>query len=176
MGFNKIVTLSLLLIVVLSLLGCGGRSSRSLPVWAPPNPSEEFLRAAKTLTSPEEMFVTKYKDMLPSAWEFFGALDDQQIQDIKAGKELRLQYGSLNEKQKAALQKMLRSSLREADGSALPFDFLAELNKQGAAQDLSNVTVILNLAGGGTARLGLQVMQPDGSQGQILYLAAFGKI
>ena len=66
------------------------KSAVPLPEWAPKNPSPEFMRAAKVLKPmPHELAQNNYPT-LPSVWEFFGSLSDDQIREFQRLKEVRM--------------------------------------------------------------------------------------
>ncbi|MGD0114085.1 MAG: hypothetical protein ABSD48_19685, partial [Armatimonadota bacterium] len=111
-------------------LGCGRRapqraagfesarkSAVPLPEWAPKNPSPEFLRAARVLKPmPDELLqgivgrsaegealLQRYRGTMPASYEFFGTLDDRQIERLRTSHEIRIPAKALTPKQRAAL-------------------------------------------------------------------------
>jgi hypothetical protein len=131
-----------------------------LPEWAPKNPSPEFLRAAALIRPyPQEFsvareegdlaaraFQERYDRTLVPAWEFFGMLSDEQINRLRSAKSLRLMVKDLSAKQRAGLYHYFDVWRKEMKG--LPErpqewgeDWLVELYKFGAKQDLSNVQI-----------------------------------
>jgi hypothetical protein len=145
----------------------------ALPEWAPEEPSEEFLRAVEVLgflptdelermrqTGPEmEAFVTAVLEVLwPRAFELFGALTDEEVEEFRAHREVRLFVPSLPPPQKTALDSWIEAASEVAalvpgagpPGQGLPPEklFLALLREEGAAEDLSNVDVGFAARGG----------------------------
>jgi len=90
--------------------GCGHRAAHKpaptpavpkvavpLPEWTPKNPSPEFLRAARVLKPmPPELAQNNYPT-LPSVWEFFGTLSDDQVQEFMRVKETRFSRRQFSE-------------------------------------------------------------------------------
>jgi len=168
---------SLWLVVTVTLMlpvttGCGRHKAREsptavhmpepklpLPEWAPKNPSEEFLRAAKVLkpmpmepTSAGEeatpglaAISARLRSTWPAAYGFFGTLTDGQIERFLSVKKIRIPTKSLTKAQRTALDRWFeayRQAMKGAGlGGLLPDDYLVQLYKEGAAEDLSNVDV-----------------------------------
>ncbi len=136
-------------------------TSIPLPEWAPKSPSPEFLRAARVLRPmPDEVSVAqdrgdmvgrawseKYHRTFVAAWEFFGSLTDQQIERFVATKRLRLLVKDLTPQQRAALYHhfdVWRETMRGVPADyqdQFGEDWLVELYRLGAKQDLSNVEI-----------------------------------
>ncbi len=148
-----------------------------LPAWAPKNPSPEFLRAAKVLkpVTYSERFapaaeepkvkiqLTRNLRLLPASYEFFGTLGDAQIKRFEAIKEVRIRAKSLTPKQLAALNHWF-AEYREAmkgmpDKDA---DFLVNLYRLNAKEDLSNVDVGFRARSGHAVHLEFWIRQSDG--------------
>jgi hypothetical protein len=179
--------LSLALAGVL-LAGCGGQPSDSssgggvsnlsvaLPEWAPKNASPEFLRAARVIEAdPPEFYRRegeadqanraywhKMTRWLPTAWELFGTLSDEQMEQFLAGKEIREPVKSLTKKQQAILNRLFEDYRREMKGVPEMEDWLVELYRLGAREDLSNVDVVFPYRASGIAALVFRVQQPGG--------------
>jgi hypothetical protein len=155
--------------VALAAFGCGkakqppeatsARASVPLPDWAPENPSPEFLRAARVLKpmpletiSPGEDAVpglaavsARIRQTWPATYALFGSLTDEQIERFMLTKEVRIPIKSLTAPQREALDtwfQAYREAMKGA-GEALPVpdDYLVELYKHGAVEDLANVDV-----------------------------------
>ena len=142
-------------------------ASVPLPEWAPKNPSPEFLRAARVLRPwPNEVNVAfdkgdlvgkawseKYGRTLVAAWEFFGSLTDQQIERFVATKRLRLLVKDLTPQQRAALYHYFDIWRETMRGVPVDYqdqfgeDWLVELYRLGAKQDLSNVEITFEVRG-----------------------------
>ena len=117
-------------VAVLALVGCSHRAAHKpastpavpkaavpLPGWAPKNPSPEFLRAAKVLKPmPDELLqgivgrsaegtalLQRYRGTMPASYEFFGTLDDRQIERLRTSHEIRIPAKALTPKHRAAL-------------------------------------------------------------------------
>ena len=184
------------LATVVAFLGCGRQAAEApessagtqtadvpLPVWAPENPSPEFLRAARVFrTWVNEPAVTdepelagraldlRFQRTLVPAWEFFGSLTDEQIERFRSRRDLRIQVRDLTDKQRAALYRFFDVWRKEFKGvSAVTTEFsedwLVELYKLGAREDLSNVEVQFLVRGRGRVAMLLRSRQPDGSLG-----------
>jgi hypothetical protein len=138
---------------------------RQVPEWWPKHPSPEFQRAAqvikpglpetagdaaanRTQTVPDKAY---YRN-LPTAWEFFGALSDEQIRHFRSARKVDLPVASLTATQRAALDRLL----------ATDQDWLTELRTFGATEDLSNVEVTFDVRPSGIVRMMLRVRQPGG--------------
>lgn len=180
-------------VVVAVVAGCGGKAKQEsaqvklppgvvLPEWAPKNPSPEFIRAATVLkpmpadTSPGAQggglsagaFEQRFHRALPAAWEFFGALSDEQIQGLRSTKSLHLGVAELAQPQRAAMDRFFatwRSAMQglPADPERYTLDYVADLHRLGAAQDLSNVDIELAVRGSGIVAMLLRVRRPDGT-------------
>jgi len=71
----------------------------TLPDWAPKDPSPAFLRAAKVLKPlPEE--VQSYSPLYPAAYELFGTLTDEQLEDFLKPKQRRLPLRKIPEERR----------------------------------------------------------------------------
>jgi hypothetical protein len=167
-----------------ALTGCSraGRTpatqGAALPEWAPKNPSPEFQRAAKVIkpnppqaqqkgaeaNAAQAALDEAYRRTLPAAWEFFGTLSDEQIQQFRAAREIRLPVTSLTPKQRAALNNFF-NTWRQAMKDAPPIDqnWLTQLRMFGATEDFSNVEVTFDVRPSGIVRMTLAVRQPDGT-------------
>ena len=188
--------LPMLVLIALGLSGCAERRPQRAPArpapaqkpavplanWAPKNPSPEFVRAARVLTSmaerpaqsdqPESDLAARaasarYTRTLPAAWEFFGTLSDGQVERFLATRELRLQVKDLSPKQRAALYRYFEVWREQMKG--LPerptewgADWLVDLYKFGAREDLSNVQIEFLVRGSARVAMILRVRQPDG--------------
>jgi hypothetical protein len=174
--------------VLLTSAGCGHRAappapkaepaakqSVPLPDWAPKHPSPEFLRAARVLKPiPQEapdmeggrgslatqVVWARYLHTLPSAYELFGTLSDEQIRRFLGTKEIRLSVRTMPTAQRAALDKWFADWQAAFKGTGNP-DWLVVLYKLGAKRDLSNVSAGFSVLGR-TVRLWFWVLQPDG--------------
>jgi hypothetical protein len=189
--------------VLLTLAGCGHRAEPPapkaasatkaavpLPDWAPRNPSPEFLRAAKVLKPlPEEMLLEfagkngggpalleRFRRTMPASYELLGALDDRQIEHLRATHEVRIPVKSLTAKQREALDRWFdtwRVALKGA-GPGLE-EWLPAIYKLGGKEDLSNVDVgftAVKLEGGRIVaghivQVYFWVRQPGGKVGEI---------
>jgi len=161
----------------------GQAAGAPLAEWAPKNPSPEFLRAARVLKPMAEQpgdadegdlarksFGALYKRTLVPAWEFFGTLSDEQIERFLATQDLQLQVKDLSEKQRAALYRYFDVWREQMKGLAerpeeWGQDWLVDLYKFGANEDLSNVQIEFLVRGGHRVAMILRVRQPDGSLG-----------
>jgi len=159
------------------------QTSVPLPVWAPASPSPEFLRAARVFrTWVDEPAVTdepelagralqiRFHRTLVPAWEFFGSLTDEQIERFRSTKDLRIQVKDLTDKQRAALYHFFDVWRQEFKGVSSPNtdfseDWLVDLYKAGAKEDLSNVQIQFLVRGSGRVAMILRARQPDGSLG-----------
>jgi hypothetical protein len=151
-----------------------------LPEWAPKNPSPEFLRAARVLRPmPDEMvqqmagespglkvLFQRYHGTFPASYEFFGTLDDRQIEHFRAAKVVRIPAKSLTAKQKSALNHWFESWREVMKGAGSGFeDYLVTVYKMGGKEDLSNVDVGFFApggAGGHNVHIYFWVRMPDG--------------
>ncbi len=134
--------------------------SPPLPDWAPKDPSPEFLRAANALkpSPPEDTsaeaaasepglaaITQRIRSTWPACYEFFGSLSDKQINRFMTTREVRIPIKELTKPQRAALDnwfKIYRGAMKGATPSLpIPTDYLVELYKQGAKENLSNVDV-----------------------------------
>jgi hypothetical protein len=179
------------MLVGFCMVGCGRKPAQPptpatqkpsvpLPEWAPKNPSPEFLRAARVLkpvptelerqlvkSAPEgEALLARIRQTYPSAWEFFGMLDDRKIERFRATKQVRIPVRSLAAKQRAELDHWFESYRTVMRGTGPEFeDYLTSLYKMGGKKDLSNVDVGF-LAPGGTSghivHIYFWVRMPDG--------------
>jgi hypothetical protein len=179
-------------LVAFCMAGCGRKlaqpppktvaqkSAVPLPEWAPKNPSPEFLRAARVLKpippevlagiakeSPRlQLRLARTQRLLPAAYECFGTLSDAQIQRFLATKEIRIVVKSLTPKQHAAFDHWLdeyRKAMKGLPGE--DEDFLVNLYRLGAKEDLSNVDVGFRARGGGHAvHIDFWIKQADGKE------------
>ena len=158
------------------------RTSVPLPDWAPKNPSPEFMRAARVLKPMPMEFAeertqgdlarkalaARYHSTLPAAWEFFGTLSDQEIERLRASKELRIPFRSLSDRQRTALLRYFdvwRQTFKGLPPTEAEYgeDYLVELYKFGAEEDLSNVEITFLLRASGIVAMILRVRRADGS-------------
>jgi len=167
--------------------GDAGPEPVLLPEWAPENPSPEFLRAARVLRpfpelpSAEESargelvdkaLSYRFTRTLPAAWEFFGSLSDEQLARFLASKRVVLRVKDLSPKQKTALYhyfEVWRQAFKGRPPHDPEFveDWLVELYKSGAREDLSNVQIEFLVRGSGRVAMFLRARLPDGSFGPI---------
>jgi hypothetical protein len=182
--------------VLLTSAGCGHRAappapkaepaakqSVPLPDWAPKHPSPEFLRALRVLKPvPEEEFTKAFGDSVtataqadrarilrPAAYEFFGSLNDEQVQrflkdwDSKRQKRrILIPVKSMTPKQRAAFDAYVRAWAKAFAGQP-DGDYLVLLYKSGAKQDLSNVRVGFVASGGHAVHVLFCIPNADGS-------------
>ena len=181
-----------LLLVFCGVSGCGRKSTQKppkpttqkvaipLPEWAPKDPSPEFLRAARVLkpvptelerqvvgSAPEgEALLARVRQTYPSAWEFFGTLDDRRIGQFRETKGIRIPMKLLTQEQRTAFDHWLECWRAAMKGGPPEFqDYLVLLSKMGAKDDLSNVDVgfTAKTAGGGhLVHIYFWVKAPDG--------------
>jgi len=137
------------------------KSDMPLPEWAPKNPSPEFLRAARVLKPlPQENLarlasrhpevaahMTHYNRVLVPTYELFGTLTDQQVQQFRSTHEVRIPTRSLTESQRLALSTWFETWRKEMKGEEITSDFLVELYRYGAKQDLSNLDIGFEIQG-----------------------------
>jgi|WetSurMetagenome_2_1015567.scaffolds.fasta_scaffold24766_4 hypothetical protein len=146
-----------------------------LPDWAPKKPSPEFLRAAKILKPmPEESsgqadlteqaLAERYRRAMPAAWELFGSLSDQQLERFQNTKKVELPVKAMTKKQREALNHFF-DTWREAMKGGPPEhqDYLVDLYKIGAREDLQNVLLVFEARASGTVAMLIYVQRPDGS-------------
>jgi uncharacterized protein YcgL (UPF0745 family) len=158
------------------------KPSVPLPEWAPKNPSPEFLRAAKVIRPwPGEVTVArdkgdvigrawseKYGRTLVAAWEFFGSLTDQQIEHFVKTKKLRLLVKDLNPKQRSAMHHYFDVWRESMKGVPVDLqdqfgeDWLVDLYKLGAKQDLSNVEITFDVRSSHIVRMVMRVQLAGG--------------
>ncbi len=147
-------------------VGCGRRSvqppqamplkaTTPLPNWQPRHPSPEFTRAAKVLKPlPDELLqgalakstegeavLQRYRATLSAGYEFFGTLNDHQIERLQTNHEIRISSKSLTPRQRAALEHWFENWRVAMRGTGPIEDFLVSLYRIGAREDLSNVDV-----------------------------------
>jgi hypothetical protein len=174
--------------VAVALSGCGKAQKPTtappvpetdvpLPDWAPENPSPEFLRAASVLKPlPAEWmaavaqgdqtraaFVEKFSRTWSASYEFFGTLTDDQIKRVLSVGQIRIPVKDLSAKQKAALDTWFSTWRRAMKGTELD-DFLVDLYKAGAKDDLSNVEVGFDVPSRHMVHVKFWVKQSDGSE------------
>jgi len=155
-------------LVAFCMAGCGRKSAQHppkpvaqsvgvpLPEWAPKNPSPEFLRAARVLKPlPDELLqgivgesaegaslLQRYRGTMPASYEFFGTLDDRQIERLRTTHEIRIPVKALTPKQRAALNHWFGDWRAVMKGMRPELeDFLVSIYKIGGKEDLSNVDV-----------------------------------
>ena len=156
-------------VTVLAFAGCGHRAAQKpastpavskvtipLPEWAPKNPSPDFLRAARVLKPlPDELLqgivgksaegealLQRYRGTMPASYEFFGTLDDRQIERLRTTHEIRIPAKALTPKQRAALNHWFEDWRAAMKGMRPELeDFLVSIYKTGGREDLSNVDV-----------------------------------
>jgi hypothetical protein len=182
---------SIILILILCVCaGCNNHSTQSatntklpagvvLPAWAPANPSPQFIRAATTLKpipddaqgpNPDQALHAKLDQVRIPAWEFFGTLSDQEVSNLKANKELKLPFGTMNSEQQAAFNHFLdvwQNIMKDWPSNVgLKRDLRIALAGKGAKQDLSNVLCKLVVRDSGIVAMMLYVIQPDSSLSQ----------
>ena len=147
-----------------------------LPEWAPDNPSPEFLQAARVIESdPPEFYDrpgepdpavraywARFTHWLPTAWELFGTLTDEQMEQFLTAREVRIPIKSMTEKQRAILDRLFEHYRQAMRGVPEMEDALIELYKLGAREGLSNVDVLFLNRAGGLAALVFRVHQPSG--------------
>ncbi len=154
---------------VCAVSGCGHRAAHKpaptpavpkvtipLPEWAPKSPSPEFLRAARVLKPmPDELLqgivgksaegealLQRYRGIMPASYEFFGTLDDRQIERLRTTHEIRIPAKALTPKQRAALNHWFEDWRAAMKGMRPELeDFLVSIYKIGGKEDLSNVDV-----------------------------------
>jgi hypothetical protein len=178
-----LLTLCLLLLL---LTGCGRHETETptrvepspepnalLPEWAPEDPSEEFLRAARVLKpTPSEIYLTAADPMeravqevawhdhiLPRTWEMFGTLADEQVEHFLSAKEVFVKVTEMTPEQRAALQRLL-DDFQGLEAGGQDFDLEVRLYKFGAREDLSNVQV------------GFVTAEGEGATHQVIFMAS----
>jgi hypothetical protein len=162
------------------------RTKTVLPDWAPKHPSPEFLRAARWLKPlPEEMLLEfagrngggpalleRFRRTMPASYELFGALDDRQIEHLRATHEVRIPVKSLTAKQRAALDHWFGTWRVAMEGAAPDLeDYLTLIYKRGGKEDLSNVDVGFTsvkleggrIVAGHIVQVYFWIRQPDGN-------------
>jgi len=127
-----------------------------LPVWAPNIPSPEFLRAARVLkplpdeflqgilgkSAEGEALLQRYHAMMPAAYQFFGTLDDRQVERLRTTHEIRIPAKALTPEQRAALNHWFEDWRAAMKGMRPELeDFLVGIYKIGGKEDLSNVDI-----------------------------------
>jgi len=170
-------------------VGCGQKSPTSsggtgkatkaevpLPEWAPKDPSPEFVRAAQVLKPipPEilasfgekagpqlQVMLARFRSTWVPAYELFGALSDEQIEQFKATREVRVPIKSMTRVQRRALDSYFEAWRKAMVGDSIP-DWLVYLYKDGAKEDLSNVDAGFVSDGRGV-NLQFWITRPDGS-------------
>jgi hypothetical protein len=156
-----------------------------LPVWAPKDPSPEFLRAARVFKTwvnespvsdePDlsgRALESRFRRALVPAWEFFGSLTDEQIERFRKTRDLTIRVPDLTEKQRAALYHFFdvwRQEFRGVSTVNTEFDedWLVGLYKAGAKEDLSNVQIQFLVRGSVRVAMFMRARLPDGSLGPI---------
>ena len=168
-------TMSVVFVGLLVLVGYYLRQTSSeLPAWAPEEPSPEFLSAARVLGSfPAEDSSQEdqsFNQILVPTWEFFGTLDDDQVNSLLANKSISLPFGSLTRKQRSQFDNILsvyRQTMRNAPADSSK-DLLVLLYEKGARKDLSNVNLVIDIRPSGTVRFSYMIQQPDGTTSHAL--------
>jgi hypothetical protein len=127
------------------------KSDIPLPDWAPENPSPEFIRAARVLKPlPSELLgpaaaekgisasamMAMVAPLWRGAYEFFGALSDDQMERLRETGVIRFPVRSLAAPQREAMERFIATR----DG-VLQGDLRVTWLKSGAAEDLSDVDV-----------------------------------
>jgi len=161
------VHVCLAILLMLAAFGCGRKASPPparpavqkptipLPAWAPKNPSPEFLRAARVLKPipPEipgrfgeqagpavQAILARYPGTYTPAWEFFGTLSDDEVTHLKSLGTVRVSVRKMTKTQRRILDSYFEAWGKAMAGQQqLPTDWLVELYKEGAKEDLSNV-------------------------------------
>jgi hypothetical protein len=162
------------------------KADTPLPDWAPAEPSPEFLRAAHVLRemgssvrAPLEVpgrqddlaakaFWTHYDRTLTLAWELFGTLDDRQVGQLVSTRQVRLPVKSFTEKQRDLLERyfeLWRREMRDLPERETEWgkDWLVDLYKGGAREDLSNVLLTFQVRSHSRVAMILYVVKPDGT-------------
>lgn len=157
-----------------------------LPDWAPKHPSPEFLRACKVLKPlPEEMLLEfaqrngggpalleRFRRTMPASYELFGALNDRQIEHLRATHEVRIPVKSLTVKQHAALDHWFETWRVALKGAGPDLeDWLPLIYRKGGKEDLSNVDVGFTsvkleggrIVAGHIVQVYFWIRQPDGN-------------
>jgi|WetSurMetagenome_2_1015567.scaffolds.fasta_scaffold24766_3 hypothetical protein len=161
----------------------GAESVTNLPDWASKNPSPEFLRAAKMLKPmPGEMLagaaqkgeysealLTAFQHTWLASYEFFGTLDDGQMETFRSTKRISIPVKSLTNKQRRALDYWFEVWRTSMAGQNLlgAEDYLILLYKNNAKKDLSNVEVGFDVPKGAPVHLRFRITQPDGKVEQL---------
>jgi uncharacterized protein YcgL (UPF0745 family) len=110
----------------------------------------------------------RYGRTLVAAWEFFGTLTDQQIERFVATKRLRLLAKDLTPKQRAAMYHYFDVWRETMKGVPVDYqdqfgeDWLVELYRLGAKQDLSNVEITFDVRTSHIVRMMMRVQLNDG--------------
>jgi hypothetical protein len=155
------------------------KADTPLPDWAPENPSPEFLRAARLMQpfretpGPEPGLGAKamsvhFNRTQIAAWEVLGSLTDGQLAHLVSTKEVLLPVKSLTEKQRALLERYFavwRREMKDLPERETEWgkDWLVDLYKGGAREDLSNVLLTFQVRSRGRVAMILYVVKPDGS-------------
>jgi len=151
-------------------------ATASLPNWAPAQLSAEFQRAASVLkpmpdavmqqpaADPADAEVRKrLPQVWPAAWELFGSLGDERIRSFPSVREVRLAASSLDAKQRAALDNFFATWRQVMKGLPPDLqDWVVELRKLGASEDLANVELCFDVRPSGLVRLRMWVNLPGG--------------
>jgi len=176
--------------------GCGRRTAEQspqrspaqksevpLPEWAPENPSEEFLRAARVLKPMPlevytqavegdqvmEAFAERFQRTFPLSYELFGALSDRQIEQFRSKRVIYVPVKSLTPRQRAALDRWFEAWRETMAGTAprrqmeYMNDYLVHLYKIGAREDLSNVDLGFDASADLGVDLLFRIRGPDGT-------------
>ncbi|NIM07264.1 MAG: hypothetical protein GTN69_08650 [Armatimonadetes bacterium] len=166
--YGVVLILLVVISILLFTAGCGEKDTSSqttpavsdsskptpLPDWAPENPSPEFLRAAKVLKPfPPELLrgaaeagktsegvLLRFIRTWEASYELFGTMSDEQIERLRSTGEIRMPVRALTTQQRSALDNWFETWRSAMEGGPLDLqDYLVELYKCGAKEDLSNV-------------------------------------
>jgi uncharacterized protein YcgL (UPF0745 family) len=110
----------------------------------------------------------KYHRTLVAAWEFFGTLTGEEIDRFVRTKKVRLLAKDLNPKQRAAMYHYFDVWRETMKGvpvdlrSQFDEDWLVDLYKLGAKQDLSNVEITFDVRTSHIVRMMMRAQLPGG--------------
>jgi len=173
-------------------VGCGQKSPTSsggtgkatkaevpLPEWAPKDPSPEFVRATRVLkpippeiwasagekAGPEiKAIVARLPNTYASAWEFFGTLNDEEIERLRSSGSVRVPFRSMTKSQRRILDAYFEVWRKAMAGQEVVWaDWLVELYKEGAREDLSNVDAGFRRDSDRGVNIQFWITQSDGS-------------
>jgi hypothetical protein len=171
--------------VLLTLASCASRHVQHavalpagviLPDWAPKTPSAEFVRAAGVLKPmagenasnlSQQAADARIHLVLVPGWEFFGTLNDDQIQHLLTSKSMNIPYTALTKNQQDKLKSFFdvwRDTMKDAppDSGMAGDDLLVNLYKAGAKEDLSNVRISLDIRASGIVRFAALIVKANG--------------